>query len=168
MHFIILFWFLSLSPNIDNSSESGSESTSSSSEESNNGSTKNAETPTTTETNNKWSLHSFIKADVQTKPIQPIVPLDNNSQQNQGQPLIATNIKNEPLSTIDEDLLFPATQNQMTKDIFHPPQPLQQTTKLLNNFDMDHIKQEPIGKQKKNVFTYLCNFGVLCVSKKKN
>lgn len=102
------------------SSDSDSESSSSesSSEESNNTSTKIIE-PTTTE-NNKWSLHSFIKPEVQTRAQQqqPIPVEQDATQQYQiHHQSIASNIKNEPLMN-DED-----SYNQLSS-----------------------IKQEPIGK----------------------
>lgn len=149
------------SPINDNSSESGSESTSpeSSSEESNNGSTK-IESATTE--NNKWSLHSFIKPDVQTKATAAVTQptlLDNQqqqqhqSQQQQSQQPI-TNIKNEPMPIIDEEPSTYTSQHSLSsqKGVFH-----HQNNKIVfdvakthsvNNFDvsMEQIKQEPLGK----------------------
>lgn len=128
----------SLSPNNDNSSESGSESTSpeSSSEESNNGSAK----VENNQEKNKWCLSSFVQAK-STQPSQDSQPA-------------VTNIKHEP-NVIDDDndsMYVGQMQNSMNpiKDLYQ-----QQTTTTnsksqhsQNNCDLiaDTIKQEPPGK----------------------
>lgn len=131
----------SLSPNNDNSSESGSESTSpeSSSEESNNGSAKIENN----QEKNKWCLSSFVQAK-STQPSQdsqPTVP----------------NIKHEPnVIDDDNDLMY---TGQMMPNSINPIKDLYQQQTITNSYDsksqhsqnncdliVDTIKQEPPGK----------------------
>lgn len=132
----------SLSPNNENSSESGSESTSpeSSSEESNNGSAKVDTVPTE---NKNWCLSSFVPKNPSTKSTQP----SQDSQPN------ATNIKHEPhVIDDDNDLIYPS---QIMQNSMNPLKDLYQQQTLTNNYDVklnncdlvvDSIKQEPPGK----------------------
>lgn len=138
----IFFLCLSLSPNIDNSSETGSESTSpeSSSEESNNGLAK-------VENNhekNKWCLSSYVLAK-STQPSQDSQPT-------------VTNIKHEP-NVIDDDNDLMYTGQIMPNSINPIKDLYQQQQTITNNYDsksqhsqnncdliVDTIKQEPPGK----------------------
>lgn len=164
---VLFFYSFSASPINDISSESGSESTSpdSSSEESNNGSLKVDTAPTE---NSKWSLSSFIKNDLQTKAVQPLAPIDNQSQQQQPPPQqqlpqslqqlqqhhhqqhqTVANIKNEPMSLVDDESSnYNPTSNTLLKDAYQNN--LMYETKSNNNMTncdipTEQIKQEPIG-----------------------
>lgn len=132
----------SLSPNIDNSSESGSESTSpeSSSEESNNGSAK----VENNDKKNQWCLSSFVQAK-STQPSQDSQPT-------------VTNIKHEP-NVIDDDNDLMYTGQMMQNSINPMKDHYQQQQPITNNYDsksqhsqnncdliVDTIKQEPPGK----------------------
>lgn len=139
---MIFVTICSLSPNNDNSSESGSESTSpeSSSEESNNGSAK-------IETNvekSKWSLFNFV-------------PPKSTQPSQDSQPTV-TNIKHEPNVIYDDnDLMY--TGHQMMQNSMNPMKDIYPQQTIINNYDsksqhsqnncdliVNTIKQEPPGK----------------------
>ena len=98
---------------------------------------------------NKWNLASFInKATAQTTPVQQ--PQPQSAADLPLQPDTMTNIKNEPISLIEDEPnspypsqnSLPAYNNQNNKIVFEPK------SNSLNSFDMsmEQIKQEPIGE----------------------
>lgn len=146
------FAIYSLSPNNDNSSESGSESTSpsqTSSEESSSAKVENSQEKKT------WCLSSFApkKAAKSTQPSQD------------SQPAVA-NIKHEPNVIDDDNDLYNA---QMMPNSMNPMKDMYQQQTLTNNYDsksqlsqnncelnVDTIKQEPPGK-------CLCDLSIFCL-----